>query len=148
MADSNPFSHVGLGMMGADASIARSAAIPQPLFQKSPMPALLAMGISNLGLKDFLNSIGGNSDDKETVGGIAPPPVAGTGINPMGVGVVPPGGVGMQNKSFAEGMQPRPYTMQGFGGSGGYSLPQSPYQFNQPNQADDTRKQILSSWGS
>lgn len=148
MADSNPFAHLGMGMMGNDANIARSAATPQPVFQKNPMAGLLAMGIDKLGIKNFLNSLSGGSEDQDATNGVAPPPVAGTGVNPMSIGAVPPGGIGMQNKSSANGLQPQPYTMQGFGGQTGYSLPQSPYQMTQPSSADETRKQILSSWGS
>lgn len=149
MADSNPFAHLGLGMLGSDVSIARAAATPQPVFQKNPMAGLLAMGIDKIGLKDFLNSLGSEGkDDSAPQGGIVPPSVPGTGINPMSMGAVPPGGVGLQNNAPIEGLQPRPYTVQGFGGQTGYSLPTSPYQLNQPSSADETRKQILSSWGS
>lgn len=149
MADSNPFAHLGQGMIGADVGIAKAAGTPQPIFEKNPLApitkGLVAAGMDKFGITKFLNSLGG-SEDQQTQSGVAPPPVAGTGINPMLLGSAPPAG-GMQNKAPVEGLQPRPYTMQGFGGPGAYSLPQSPYQTNQPEQAGDTHNQIRSAWG-
>lgn len=154
MADSNPFAHLGQGMLGADASIARAAGTPQPIFDKNPMApitkGLVAAGMDKFGITKFLNSLGGSGSqpEQQPEGAVVPPSVGGTGINPMSMGAVPPGGVGLQNNAPIEGLQPRPYTVQGFGGQTGYSLPTSPYQLNQPSSADETRKQILSSWGS
>lgn len=149
MADSNPFAHLGLGMLGGDVGIARAAASPQPIFDKNPLRGLIGMGLDKMGVKDYLDSL--TADNQTAPVGVAPPPVAGTGINPMNMAVVPFASdlskTGLQNKAFVEGVQPYGYTMQNFGGSTGYSLPQSPYQMNQPSGADETRKQILSSWG-
>ena len=45
MADSNPFAHLGQGMLGADVGIARAAATPQPIFEKNPLRGLIGMGL-------------------------------------------------------------------------------------------------------
>ena len=148
MADSNPFAHLGQGMIGADVGIAKAAGTPQPIFQKNPMAGLLAMGLDKMGVKDFLNSLSGGAD-QNAENGVAPASVGGVGINPMGVGVMPPGsdvaGIGLQNKTSVGGIQPRPYTAAGFGAQP--ALPKSPYQTNQPEQAGDTHNQIRSAWG-
>lgn len=154
MADSNPFAHLGLGMLGADAGIARAAGSPQPIFEKNPLGALtrglIAQGMDKLGITDYLNSFGKPSAENQQQVGIVPP-VAGTGVNPMMMGVAPPGsdvaGLGLQGKQSVEGIQPRPYVYQGFGGPGAFSLPQSSYQIGKP-AADDTHNQIRSAWGS
>lgn len=154
MADSNPFAHLGMGMLGADVGIAKAAATPQPLFKNNPMAGLIGMGLDKLGVKDWLNALGGGEGqtEQQPEGAVAPPSVAGTGINPVSMGAaIPPGsetvGLGMQNKAPIEGIQPKPFTYQGFGGQGGYALPQSPYQVTQPQQAGDTKNQIRSAWG-
>ena len=112
MADSNPFAHLGQGMLGGDAAIARAAAAPLPLFVSGEKGGLrfnpnmpIAGGLAAMAL----NSLFGKKPDQEQdiQNGVAPPVVGGTGVNPMLMGSAPPGGVGLQNEAPVQGLQPR-----------------------------------------
>lgn len=82
MADSHPFSNAGLGMFGADTSIARQAATPEGLAEKIQKGDPFLFAVAALADK-FLSKDKGMGGDQGDVEGAIPAPQMGGSSAPV-----------------------------------------------------------------
>lgn len=147
MASDNPFAHLGLGMMGQDAALARQMATPEGSEKGRKLLGMLAgEALDAAGIKDFLDKLGA-SEDK--VSKTASPQTYSAGIAPSQP-IVP-------DYSLTQGKPPSfidskalhfaPPNALRFPPSATYAGGISPYQTTQEQDVDDEhRKQIKSAW--